>query len=161
SDNHVSGHAVPFIKNRQCEVVGANSLLAENVGFYFGSWGKGHVGPSSNVITVLLRKALAGQSMRSILGDLENGLGGLNVNEGHLTYLTRQQYRLVPNISVVGKRVHVRCLVKKNGELFADEDLDYAFYLMDEKTRIANRYYTKDNRHIFLLPDEFDSMYVR
>jgi MinD-like ATPase involved in chromosome partitioning or flagellar assembly len=161
SDSHVSGHAVPFIKNRQCEVVGANSIIAENAGFYFGSWGKGHVGPSSNIITALLRKVIDEQSLSSILEDLENGLDGLNPNEGRLTYLNREQYRLFPSISLSGNKVRARCLIKRNGVLFVDDDLDYAFYLMDGNKRIANRYYTKTNSHIFELPNEYERVSVR
>ena len=161
SDSHVADHAVPFIKNRKCTLIGQNSLECDNGGIFFGSWGKGHVGPNSNIVAAVLRKIIENQSVKSIIDDLENGLDGLNPNDGRLIFLNRLQYKLFPKTSVADRSINIQCAIKRNGIPFKDDELNYAFYLMDGNKRIASRYYSGLNSYRFDLPKQFQKLSVR
>lgn len=161
SDNHVATHARPFIKNYPCKLVGANSLESENLGVYFGSWGKGHVRPGAGIMLILLKKIVGNQSINSILIDLENGLDGLNPNEGHLTFLNNAQYKLFSTIEISNNKLVVRCRVKRTGIWFTDNSLRYAFYLFCDGKKIATQNYIKGNSHEFELPEVFKKLSVR
>lgn len=161
SDSHVATHAVPFMKNREWKVIGMNSLLSQNIGLYFGSWGKGHVGPSANIVAAILEKIIQNESVESVLNHLENGLDGLNPNKDKIVFLNNEQYKLYPTIRVTGKHVIAECSLKRTGLPFHDDGLSYAFYLMDGAKRIATRHYSKDPKCQFDRPLRTSQLTVR
>lgn len=161
SDSHVASHAVPFMKNREWKVIGQNSLSSQNIGLYFGSWGKGHVGPSANIVAAILEKLMHNEPIESVLMHLENGLSGLNPNDGKIVFLNHEQYKLYPSINIRDNHVIAECSIKRTGLPFHDDGLSYAFYLMDGAERIAIRHYSKDSKCQFELPTRTSQLTVR
>lgn len=161
TDSHVKTHAAPFIKNRLWTTEGQNSIVSGNVSIYFGNWGKGHVGPSASIFGHLLQFLAEGKPVKEILNALELGLNGLNRNTSALTFLNRSDFRLVSSVKIVAGVLRANCYLKKNGHLYNDRKLNYAFYLMDGGERVASRFYAKSNSCTFSLPAKYKNLYIR
>lgn len=160
SDSHVKKHAIPFIQNRSWLVVGNNSIQSGNVAVYFGSWGKGHVNLTKEILLLLLNKLKQNIPLRSVLFSLEEGLDGLVSNESQITFLTKEQYRIYPTISFSGDLINAQCKVKRNGIPFTSSELQYAFYLMDGSQCVASRPYSASDRCTFLQPSQGTDLYL-
>lgn len=139
--HHIDYHFSPFISDLALFPVGDNSYLYNNIGFYLGEWGHGHIPPSKKIIISIINLIIKSDCLFYVLRNMENGLKGLNPNSNKRILLTKENFTFKLNSFLDSNHINSTLKIYFRGQLTTGgEDLNFAIYVLDKHSNIISRH---------------------
>jgi len=158
SDWHMREHALAYIENIDLRQTGNATYVNEyaNHVFFFGSWGFGHAVPSEPILLWTLKSLIKTNNVLSTALELDKGIKGIIEKAPRFLKLDdkSKEFPYEFNVEIKSNKLMVYC------ELCAEDQIEYAFYLLLNGKRVVSHWYSPTNTCEFQLPEEYDTLEI-